>query len=79
LKNLWPSFAAVLKRDHPQWQVRSVNVDAFGGEYFNGGKVRKFGERPLAKVEARRTAEADWDWALDLPRTRAATFLVSPE
>jgi hypothetical protein len=79
LKSFWPSFAAVLKRDHPQWQVRSINVEAFGGEYFNGGKVQKFGERPLAKVEAQRTADADWDWELDLPRARAATFLAPPE
>lgn len=79
LKNLWPSFAAVVKREHPQWQVRSINVQAFVGEYFNGGKVRKFGERPLTKIEARPTAGADWDWELNLPRASAATFVASPE
>ena len=78
MKPLWPSFAAVLKRDHPHWQVRSINVQAFSGEYFNGGKVNKFGERPLAKVEARPTAGGDWDWELDLPRASAATFLDRP-
>jgi erythromycin esterase-like protein len=75
---LWPSFAALLKREHPQWQVRSINVEAFGGEYFNGGKVNKFAERPLTKVEARPTAEADWDWELNLPHASAATFLDRP-
>lgn len=79
LKALWPSFAAVLKRDQPRWHVSSVNVQAFGGRYFNGGKVNKFGERPLAKVEARPTTEADWDWELNLPRASAATFLESPQ
>ena len=69
MKALWPSFAEVLKRDHPQWQVRSINVQALSGEYFNEGKVNKLPERPLAKVEARRTAGGDWDWELNLPRT----------
>lgn len=79
LKALWPSFAALLKQDQPHWQVRSVNVQAFSGEYFNGGKVNKFTGRPLTKVEARPTAEADWDWELNLPRATAATFLASPK
>ena len=79
LKSLWPSFAAQLKQDQPHWQVRSVNVQAFSGEYFNGGKVNKFTGRPLTKVEARPTADADWDWELNLPRATAATFLASPK
>jgi hypothetical protein len=79
LKALWPSFAAVVKREHPRWQLRSVNVHAFSGEYFNGGKVNKFNERPLAKVEARSTAQGDWDWELNLPRASVATFLAPPK
>jgi hypothetical protein len=78
MKALWPSFAAVLKADHPQWQVRSINVEAFGGEYFNGGKVRKFGKRPIAAIEARATPDAVWDWELNLPTASAATFLETP-
>lgn len=78
-KAFWPSFAAVLKRDHPHWQLRSINVQAFSGKYFNGGKVNKFNERPLAKVEARPTPDADWDWELNLPRATVATFLESPQ
>jgi erythromycin esterase-like protein len=79
MQTLWPSFAAVLKRDHPKWQVRTINVQAFSGEYFNSGKVNKFNERPLAKVEAHSIVGGDWDWELNLPRTSAATFLTSPE
>ena len=79
LRLTWPSFAAVLKQDHPHWQLRSINVQAFGGEYFNEGKVNKFNERPLANVEARRIEKGDWDWELNLPRATAATFLESPD
>jgi hypothetical protein len=53
-------------------------VQAFGGEYFNGGKVNKFSDRPLEKVEIRQTADADWDAELNLPRATVATFLRSP-
>lgn len=75
IKAFWPSFAAVLKRDHPNWQMRSINVQAFSGEYFNGGKVNKFSERPLDKVESRPTPDRDWNWELNLPRATVATFL----
>lgn len=78
LKALWPSFAAVLKRDHPDWTLRSINAQPFGGEYFNGGKVNKFAERPLDDVELRQTADADWDAELNLPAATAATFLKTP-
>ena len=78
LKPLWPSTAAVLARDHPEWRIRSINVQAFGGEYFNGGKVNKFSERPLEKVEIHQTANADWDVELNLPRATATTFLQTP-
>jgi hypothetical protein len=79
LKPLWPSFAASLQQNHPQWQIRSINVQAFSGEYFNNGQVNKFSERPLAQIEARPTPNADWHWQLNLPRATAATFLVPPE
>jgi len=78
LKAFWPSFAAVLQRDHPNWKMRSINVQAFGGEYFNGGKVNKFSARPLDKVEMRQTTKGDWDWELNLPRATTATFLSPP-
>jgi hypothetical protein len=79
LSALWPSFAAVLKRDHPNWHIHSINVQAFGGEYFNGGKVNKVGERPLAHIEARPCEASDWDWELNLPHATAATFYKTPE
>jgi hypothetical protein len=78
LSALWPSFAAVLKRDHPNWHIRSIYVQPFGGEYFNGGKVNKVGERPLAHIEAR-PCEAWWDWELNLPHVTSATFYKTPE
>jgi hypothetical protein len=78
IKAFWPSFAAVLQRDQPNWKMQSINVQAFGGEYFNGGKLNKFSDRPLEKVEIRQTANADWDVELNLPRATAATCLQSP-
>jgi hypothetical protein len=78
LKPLWPSFAAVLKRDQPDSTVRSINLQAFGGEFYNGGKFNRFTARPLDNVEARPTPGTDWDWELNLPSATAATFLRSP-
>ncbi len=78
LAALWPSFAAVLKRDNPQWRVLSINVRLFSGEFFNGGKVNKLGKRPLERVEMRLTPDADWDAELNLPQATAATFLATP-
>jgi hypothetical protein len=49
-------------------------VQAFGGQYFNGGKVRTFAHKPLVKIEARPTNQTDWDWQLNLPQATAATF-----
>jgi hypothetical protein len=79
LSALWPSFAAVLKRDHPNWHIHSINVQVFGGEYFNEGKVNKVGERPLAHIEARPCEASDWDWELNLPHATSATFYKTPE
>lgn len=78
IKKFWPSFAAVLKRDHPNWRVESINVRAFSGEYFNDGKVNKIGERPLDKVTFRRTENADFGYELELPKATVATFLQTP-
>jgi hypothetical protein len=76
LKPLWPSMAATLVRDHAEWRIRSLNVEPFGGEYFNGGKVNRFGKRPLDRVSFRLTPDADWDAVLQLPTATAATFLA---
>jgi hypothetical protein len=78
MKPLWPSRAAALVRDHAKWKVRSLNVEAFGGEYFNGGKVNKFKKRPLDRMILRMTPDADWDAKLQLPVATSATFLDSP-
>jgi hypothetical protein len=77
-KKLWPSFAEMLKRHHAHAQVCSVHVQAFSGEYFNGGKIRQFKNRPLADVEAGPILNGDWDWELNLPRATAATFFDRP-
>jgi len=78
LAAFWPSFAAKVMEDDPKLRARSVNVQAFGGEYFNGGKVNQFTPRPLEKVEARPTPNSDWDWELNIPRATVATFLQTP-
>jgi hypothetical protein len=79
LKPMWPSMAAALASKHPEWRLTSLNVQPFSGEYFNGGKVNRFTERPLGGVEFRRTADADWDAELNLPRATVATFLKAPQ
>jgi hypothetical protein len=75
---LWPSFAADFMALEPKSRVKSVNVQAFDGDYFNGGKVQQFSKRPLAQVEMQRTPDADWDAELNLPTATAATFLKPP-
>ena len=78
-KQLWPSFAAVLKRDQPNWRVESINVRAFSGEYFNSGKVNKIGARPIDSIALRHTPNADYGYELDLPQATVATFLQTPK
>jgi hypothetical protein len=78
LKPHWPSLAAALVRDHAEWRVRSLDVEPFGGEYFNGGKVNRFSDRPLNGVTFRLTPDADWDAVLQLPTATVATFLAPP-
>ncbi len=78
VKPLWPSMAAALASQHPEWRLKSLNVQPFSGEYFNGGKVNRFTERPLDGVEFRRTVDADWDAELNLPQATVATFLKTP-
>jgi hypothetical protein len=64
------------KGDLPERRILSINVRALSGDYFNGGKVMVFTERPLAKIDARPSPKASRDWELYLPRATAATFLV---
>jgi hypothetical protein len=72
---LWQSFAATFMQDEPRARVQSVNVQAFGGEYFNGGKIQTFSKRPLEQTEMRRTQDAEWDAELNIPTATVATFL----
>lgn len=78
LSAIWPSFAAKLAEDHPALRVRSLNLQACGGEYFNGGKVNQFTRRPLEEMEIRATPNSNWDWELNFPHATAATFLAPP-
>jgi erythromycin esterase-like protein len=75
---LWPSFAAQLAMNQPALRVQSINFEAYGGEYFNGGKVSQFTSRPLDKVELRPTPNGQWDWVLRFPEATVATFLQPP-
>jgi erythromycin esterase-like protein len=78
LKKLWPSFAAVLQRDHSDWKVRSVNIQFHDGGFFNGGKVNALRGRPIDKAEMHLTPDSDWNWELNLPHATPATFLTPP-
>jgi hypothetical protein len=75
---LWPSFAAVVQRDHPVWKVSSVNIRFHSGGFFNGGKVNSIKESPLDKAVLRPVLDGDWKFELDLPHATPATFLAPP-
>jgi hypothetical protein len=79
LAAFWPSFAANLAGYDPKLQVRSMNIQAFGGEYFNEGKVQSFSPRRMERVKFARTRKSDWDAELDLPTASAATFVQPPK
>ena len=55
-----------------------MNIQAFGGEFFNGGKVQRFTPRPLEHVEFRLTPEGDLDAELNIPKATVATFVQPP-
>jgi hypothetical protein len=78
LKPLWPTFAAVLKRDNSSWKIGSVNIKFHSGGFFNGGKVNKFHGRKIDEAEARPAIETGYDWELNLPHANPATFLSPP-
>jgi len=77
LKALWPSFAAVLQGNHSDRRVRSVDIRAHGGGFFNGGKVNPIHGPPLDEAELHSTPEGDWNLELDLPQATPATFLAT--
>jgi hypothetical protein len=76
--DLWPSFAAKLQSDNPKWVVRSINVVAHSGSFFNNGKVNSFHGKKTEKVEAQATPDSPFNWQLNQPRATAATFLAPP-
>ncbi len=78
LSALWPSFAAVLQRDHAAWRVSSVDIRFHGGGYFNGGKVNAIKGPSLDKAALRPVHDGDWKFELDLPHATPATFLAPP-
>jgi hypothetical protein len=74
LSALWPSFAAVLKSNHVDWRVNSINIRPHSGGFFNAGKVNTFGGPALDHVEAHSERDSDWSLELELPRGTPATF-----
>lgn len=78
LNMLWPSFAAVLKSDKPDWQINSVNIVPHRGGYFNEGRINQFQDRAIEQGEFNRLKESDWNFQLDLPVVTPATFLKPP-
>jgi erythromycin esterase-like protein len=78
IRALWPSFAAVLQRDHAAWRVDSVNVLFHGGGYFNGGQVNVIKDSSSEKAMLRPVHEGDWMYELHLPHATPATFLTPP-
>jgi hypothetical protein len=78
LMALWPSFAAVLQSNDSARRVRSVDIQAHSGGFFNGGKVNVINGPPLDDADLHPTPEGDWDLELDLPHVTPATFLATP-
>lgn len=77
---LWPSFAAALGEQNPQWAVRSVSIVFRAGTFYNVA-VRTMGDASRAPVPAPvRVArpESEHTLELHLPRSTAASFLASP-
>ena len=78
MKQLWPSFAAVLQRDNVDVKVGTINVRYHSGGYFNGGKVNEILGRKLDQAEAHPALETGYHWELNLPHVTPATFLSPP-
>jgi len=77
-KQLWPSFAAILQRDNPQWNVGSINIELHEGGYFSYGRINELHGPKIEKMEMRRIDDGDWNWELHLPRATPGTFLAPP-
>ncbi len=78
IKRLWPSFAAALKSQKPNWQLGSVNIVPHRGGYFNGGQVHPINGHAIEQVEFKRLEEGAWNFQLELPVATPATFLKPP-
>jgi hypothetical protein len=74
LRVLWPSFAAVLKSNHADWRIGSINVQPHRGGFFNGGKVNALGGTALDHIVTQSDRDADWSMELGLPLATPATF-----
>ena len=78
MKQLWPSFAAILQRDNADMKVGAINIRYHSGGYFNGGKVNEIQGRTLDQAEAHPALETGYHWELNLPHVTPATFLSPP-
>jgi hypothetical protein len=75
---LWPSFAADLQTAHSTWQINSINLDQYSGQFFNGGKVNRVGGQPIEEAQAHSIDNSDWNLQLGLPKVTPVTFLATP-
>jgi hypothetical protein len=75
LSKLWPSFAAMLKEGRPGWRVNSINIEYYGGAFFNEGKVQSIRKRPLEHAVVRPAGQSGCSVVLSLPVATPATFL----
>lgn len=77
---LWPSFAAVLGEQNPQWAVRSVNIVFQSGTFYNMA-VRSLdnpNRLPLSAAALIADPNSEHTLELHLPRAMAASFLAPP-
>jgi hypothetical protein len=75
LSKLWPSFAEMLKQGRPAWRVNSINIEFYSGAFFNEGKVRSIGKRPLEHAVIRSAGQSSGcTLVLSLPVATPATF-----
>jgi len=77
---LWPSFAAALGEQNPQWAVRSVNVVFRAGTFYNMA-VRTLGDpnhSPLPAPMLVARPDSEHTLELHLPQSTAASFLAPP-
>ena len=75
---LWPSFAAMLRGQHPTLAIRAINIAFGAGEYYNGGRINSFDSQSLDEARIEPAENSEFTLTLRLPAATAATFLQYP-